>query len=168
EIEYFVRPGEDEAWHHRWVEDRINWWVSVGLSRDNLSLYEVPPGPQLAHYSKATFDVMYRYPIGMEEIEGIANRTDFDLGSHSRQQETLGLTSRTMDIVVKNQESTEKLTYFDPVTNKHIVPYVIEPSAGVDRGVLALLCEAYDEMPVRDVPAERLKTVEDALTAFLK
>jgi glycyl-tRNA synthetase len=163
EIEYFVRPGEDEGWHRRWVEDRVNWWVSVGLSRDNISLYHVPPD-KLAHYSKATVDLMYRYPIGVEEFEGIANRTDFDLGSHSRQQETLGLVAR----VLPNQESTEKLTYFDHVTSKHIVPYVIEPSAGVDRGALALLCEAYDEMPVRDVPADRLKTVEEALAAFLK
>jgi glycyl-tRNA synthetase len=107
---------------------------------------------------------MYRYPIGVEEIEGIANRTDFDLGSHSRQQETLGLAAR----VIRNEESTERLTYFDPVTNKHLVPYVIEPSAGVDRGVLALLCEAYDELPVRDVPPERLKAVEDSLASFLK
>jgi glycyl-tRNA synthetase len=163
EIEYFVRPGEDEEWHRRWVEDRVNWWVSVGLGRDNISLYHVPK-QELAHYSKATVDVMYRYPIGVEEIEGIANRTDFDLGSHSRQQETLGLKAAVME----NRESTERLTYFDPATNQHIVPWVVEPSAGVDRGALAVLCEAYDEMPVRDVPTERLKTVEEALGAFLK
>lgn len=140
EIEYFVRPGEDEAWHEYWVEERERWWQSVGLAPENLRRYVVPPG-ELAHYSKATVDLMYRYPIGWEEIEGIANRTDFDLGSHSRQQETLGLTARVME----NRESTERLTYFDPVTNKHLVPYVIEPSAGVDRGVLALLSEAYEE-----------------------
>jgi len=107
---------------------------------------------------------MYRYPIGVQELEGIANRTDYDLGSHSRQQETLGLTARVMP----NRDSTERLTYFDPVTNQHIVPFVIEPSVGVGRATLAILCEAYDEMPVRDVHSERLKTVEDALGAFLK
>jgi glycyl-tRNA synthetase len=163
EIEYFVRPGEDEEWHRRWIEDRLNWWASVGVSRDNITLHQ-HAREDLSHYSKATTDLMYRYPIGVQELEGIANRTDFDLGSHSRQQETLGLTARVME----NRDSTERLTYFDTVTNKHIVPFVIEPSVGVGRATLAILCEAYDEMPVRDVPADRLKSVDDALGAFVK
>jgi len=140
EIEFFVRPGEDEAWHERWVEDRVHWWTTLGLKRENLKLYHVPKD-ELAHYSKATVDIMYNYPIGWEEIEGIANRTDYDLGSHSKNQDTLGLTAR----VNPNEHSTAKLVIPDPETNKPIVPYVIEPSAGVDRGVLAVLCEAYDE-----------------------
>ncbi len=140
EIEYFVKPGTDEDWHQRWVEDRVRWWTTLGLSRDNLKLYHVP-ADELAHYSKATVDVMYKYPIGWEEIEGIANRTDFDLGSHSKNQAELGLTAK----VSLNEHSTAKLVIPDPETNKPVVPYVIEPSAGVDRGVLALLCEAYDE-----------------------
>ena len=141
EIEYFVRPGEDEEWHRRWVEDRINWWVNLcGLRREDLEEYHVPTG-DLAHYSKATVDLMYRYPIGVEELEGIANRTDFDLGSHTKDQEKLNLAAR----VQPNTDATERLSYFDHATNKHIVPYVIEPSAGVDRGVLAILCSAYDE-----------------------
>jgi glycyl-tRNA synthetase len=112
----------------------------IGLNRENIRLYEVPTS-ELAHYSKRTVDVMYKFPIGWEELEGIANRTDFDLGSHSRDQEKLGLTAK----VKKNEHSTEKLTYFDHQSNKHLVPYVIEPSAGVDRGVLAVLTEAYHE-----------------------
>ena len=141
EIEYFVRPGEDEAWHRLWVEDRIAWWVDVcGLRREDLCEYHVPAG-ELAHYSKATVDLMFRYPIVVEEIEGIANRTDFDLGSHTKDQEKLNL----MAVVKTNTDATERLSYFDHATNKHIVPYVIEPSAGVDRGVLAVLCSAYDE-----------------------
>jgi glycyl-tRNA synthetase len=163
EIEYFVRPGEDEEWHRRWVEERLRWWREMGLNSDNLKEYHVPP-EELAHYSKATVDVFYRFPIGWEELEGIANRTDYDLGSHSRQQETLGLTARVMT----NTDSVEKLTYFDHTTNRHIVPYVIEPSAGVDRGCLALLCEAYDESPVKPVPPERLQTVAEHLSSFLK
>jgi glycyl-tRNA synthetase len=151
EIEYFVRPGEDEAWHARWIEDRVNWWTTLGLKRENLKLYQVPR-EELAHYSKATVDIFYKYPIGWEEIEGIANRTDFDLGSHSRNQDTLGLTASVMP----NEHSTAKLTIPDPVTNKPIVPYVIEPSAGVDRGVLALLCEAYDE---ETLPNGEVRTV---------
>lgn len=141
EIEYFCRPGEDEAIHEQFIQDHLNWWVDVcGLSRDRISMYEVP-ADELAHYSKRTVDLMYRYPIGVEELEGIANRTDFDLGSHSRDQDKLGITAKVM----KNEHSTERLTYFDQPNNRHIVPFVIEPSAGVDRGVLAILCEAYDE-----------------------
>jgi glycyl-tRNA synthetase len=141
EIEYFVKPGSDEEIHDAFIKDHVDWWVDeIGLNRENLKLYEVPAG-ELAHYSKRTVDVMYKFPIGWEELEGIANRTDFDLGSHSRQQDTLGLTAS----VKKNEHSTEKLTYFDHLTNKHLVPYVIEPSAGVDRGVLAVLTEAYHE-----------------------
>jgi glycyl-tRNA synthetase len=141
EIEYFVRPGTDEEVHDTFIKDHVDWWVDeVGLDRENIKLYEVPSA-ELAHYSKRTVDVMYKFPIGWEELEGIANRTDFDLGSHSREQEKLGLTAS----VKKNDHSTEKLTYFDHVSNKHLVPYVIEPSAGVDRGILAVLTEAYHE-----------------------
>jgi len=141
EIEYFCRPGEDEAIHEAFIKDHLEWWIEVcGLSRERLTLYEVPPH-ELAHYSKRTVDIMYRYPIGTEELEGIANRTDFDLGSHTRDQDKLPITAK----VKKNEHSTERLTYFDQASNRHIVPYVIEPSAGVDRGILAILCEAYDE-----------------------
>lgn len=141
EIEYFVHPGQDEAAHEVWVQDHVDWWVNeVGLSCENLKLYEVPKH-ELAHYSKRTVDIFYKYPIGWEELEGIANRTDFDLGSHSRDQANLGLTANVM----KNEHSTEKLTYFDQPNNRHIVPFVVEPAAGVDRGVLAALCEAYNE-----------------------
>ena len=148
EIEYFVRPGEDEAWHEKWIADRLHWWTTLGLKAENLKLVYVEKD-ELAHYSKATVDIFYKYPIGWEEIEGIANRTDYDLGSHSKNQNTLGLTAN----VIKNEHSTAKLTIPDPETQKPIVPYVIEPSAGVDRGVLALLCEAYDEetLPNGDV-----------------
>jgi glycyl-tRNA synthetase len=141
EIEYFVRPGEDEEWHRRWVEERVNWWVNVcGLRREDLQEYHQTPD-ELAHYAKATVDLMFRYPIGFQELEGIANRTDFDLGSHTKDQEKLNLTARVMP----NPDSTERLSYFDHTTNKHIVPYVIDPAAGVDRGCLAILCSAYDE-----------------------
>jgi glycyl-tRNA synthetase len=141
EIEYFVLPGQDETAHEDWIRNHVDWWVNeVGLSRENLKLYEVP-ADELAHYSKRTVDIFYKYPIGWEEIEGIANRTDFDLGSHSREQEKLDLTAQ----VTRNEHTVEKLTYFDQPNNRHLVPYVVEPSAGVDRGLLAALCEAYHE-----------------------
>ncbi|MBA3943201.1 MAG: glycine--tRNA ligase [Herpetosiphonaceae bacterium] len=141
EIEYFVRPGDDEAAHKQWVETRVNWWVNTcGLDRADVEEYHVPAG-ELAHYSKATVDLMFRFPIGMEELEGIANRTDFDLGSHTADQEKLKLTAK----VAPNPDSIARLSYFDHTTNQHIVPFVIEPSAGVDRGTLAVLTSAYEE-----------------------
>lgn len=163
EIEYFVMPGEEDAWHERWLQDRLAWWRSVGLKSENLQVYTVPP-EELAHYSKATYDLMYRYPIGFEEIEGIASRTDYDLGSHSKEQDKLGLTAR----VTPNTHSTERLTYYDQASKRHIVPFVIEPSAGVDRGVLAVLCEGYEEQQIKEVSLERQQAITEALEAFTK
>ncbi|GAC1364888.1 MAG: hypothetical protein NVSMB42_24740 [Herpetosiphon sp.] len=141
EIEYFVRPGDDEAAHAEWVDTRVRWWTDVvGLDPANLEQYHVPRS-DLAHYSKATVDLMFRFPIGMEELEGIANRTDFDLGSHTTDQEKLGISAK----VAANPDSVARLSYFDHTTNRHLVPFVIEPSAGVDRGVLAILTSAYEE-----------------------
>ena len=144
EIEYFVLPGDDEAAHEEWIQDHLNWWVEkVGLKRENLDLFE---HTKLSHYSKRTVDILYKYPtLGFDELEGIANRTDWDLGSHSKEQDSLGLSANTAEKAMKNEHSTEKLTYFDQPNNRHVVPYVVEPAAGVDRGVLAALCEAYDE-----------------------
>lgn len=138
ELEFFVRPGEDEEWHKTWTDLRVDWWEKQGISKDNLELLEVPKD-DLAHYSKATVDIMYKYPHGLEELEGIANRTDFDLGSHSRNQSELNLTAK----VNKNSDSNAKLAVQDPETKEWLVPYVIEPSAGVERGFLAILNEAY-------------------------
>ena len=146
EIEYFVKPGEDEHVHDAWIEDHIAWWVNeVGLDRAKIKLHEHPKD-KLSHYSKRTVDILYEYPtLGFDELEGIANRTDWDLGSHSRDQQSLPLSDNTREKAMKNEHSTEKLTYFDHEAKQHIVPFVVEPAAGVDRGVLAALCEAYDE-----------------------
>ncbi len=140
ELEYFVKPGTDDEWHARWVEQRINWWKEQGLTSDNLQQYHQTK-EELAHYAKATVDILYRFPHGVEELEGIANRTDYDLGSHSKKSDDLGLTAH----VEPNDDSIVKLTIMDFETQKQIVPFVIEPSAGVDRGVLAVLTEAYTE-----------------------
>ena len=140
EIEYFVEPGTDDAWHEKWVAARLEWWREQGLESDNLQT-QAQEGAELAHYAKATVDILYKFPHGFEELEGVANRTDYDLGSHSKNQNTLGLTAA----VEENRDSTAKLTIPHPETNKPIVPYIIEPSAGVDRGVLAVLTEAYTE-----------------------
>jgi glycyl-tRNA synthetase len=138
ELEFFVEPGTDLEWHERWVQARVAWWKEQGLSESNLECYRQSPD-ELSHYSKATVDILYRFPHGLEELEGIADRTDFDLGSHSKNPEELGLTSK----VEPNSDSTAKLGVRDLETNKLVVPFVIEPSAGVDRGTLAVLTEAF-------------------------
>lgn len=138
ELEFFVVPGTDDQWHKDWVEKRLQWWEKQGVPRNSLELYDVPKD-ELAHYSKATVDIMYKFPHGLEELEGIANRTDFDLGSHSKDQEELNLQAS----VNTNNDSNSKLALKDE-NNNWLVPFVIEPSAGVDRAVLAILNEAYN------------------------
>ena len=138
ELEFFVEPGTDEEWHERWVDERLTWWREQGINGNRLELLHVPDD-ELAHYSKATVDVMYHFPHGVEELEGIANRTDFDLGSHTKQQDDLAIAAR----VLPNVDSNARLAIRRQQQGDWIVPYVIEPSAGVDRGVLAVLTEAY-------------------------
>ena len=145
ELEFFVAPGTDDDWHNKWVDARLKWWNEQGVSKDNIELYNVPSN-ELAHYSKATVDIMYKFPHGLEELEGIANRTDFDLGSHSKNQKDLDIHSN----VLENNESNARLALQDIETKKWFVPYVIEPSAGVDRGVLAILNEAYNVEELED------------------
>ena len=138
ELEFFVPPGDDEDWHQRWIDERLHWWQNQGVKANNLELLHVP-ADELAHYSKATVDVMYRFPHGLEELEGIANRTDFDLGSHTKNQSELGISATVLD----NQDANARLAVQDQAAKRWTVPYVIEPSAGVDRGVLAVINEAY-------------------------
>ncbi|MEW6889066.1 glycine--tRNA ligase [Trueperella pyogenes] len=132
EIEFFVKPGEDEEWHQKWIDDRVAFYTDLGISPENLRLYEHPQ-EKLSHYSKRTVDIEYRFGFQNNEfgeLEGIANRTDFDLGAHSA-------------------ESGKKLEYFDQQTGERYIPYVIEPSAGLTRSLMAFLVEAYaeDEAP---------------------
>jgi len=126
EMEFFVRPGEDERWHDYWIDERRRWYTKVlGLRSERLRL-RAHGADELSHYSKATTDVEYAFPFGWGELEGIANRTDFDLRSHQ-------------------QHSGQDLTYLDPETNERYLPYVIEPAAGVDRIMITALVDAYDE-----------------------
>jgi glycyl-tRNA synthetase len=168
EIEYFVKPpdivkpGEptDEAWHDRWIDDRYNWYVSLGIRPENLRKYEQPK-EELAHYAKRTVDLQYRFFPEREdeekqwdELEGIANRKDFDLRAHSKKP--VNEEGKRL-----NPDSTADLTYFDHETNKHVFPYVIEPSAGVARSVLAFLMDAYREEEVRGEKRVVLKLHSD-------
>jgi len=124
EMEFFVPPEEAEEWHKRWLEERLNWYVELGIRPDHLRLRAHPP-EELSHYSSATSDVEYLFPMGWSELEGIANRGDFDLTQHAK-------------------FSGEKLEYFDQSTGERYVPHVIEPAAGVDRAALAFIVDAYD------------------------
>jgi glycyl-tRNA synthetase len=144
EMEYFVRPGDDERVHQEWIDYCYNWFTSLGISASNLRFYEQPK-EELAHYAKRTVDIHYRFFPEREEEErqwdelmGIANRTDFDLKAHSKKPE---------DAEGKriNPDSTEDLSYFDEATKERYYPYVIEPAAGVNRTVLAVLMDAYSE-----------------------
>ena len=143
ELEYFVKPGTDDDIHNSWVQKRLKWWVDQGVPMESITLYEVPTN-ELAHYSKRTIDLMYKFPHGVEELEGIANRTDFDLGSHSKKQNDLNIKSN----ITKNKDSNSKLAVQED--GEWVVPYVIEPSAGVERGFLAIINEAYSIEDLED------------------
>lgn len=125
EIEYFVHPDKSEEAHKEWINRRYQWYLDLGIRPENLRLRAHDPD-ELAHYAKGCSDVEYMFPWGWGELEGIANRTDFDLKRHS-------------------EFSGKNLAYFDPDTNEHVVPYVIEPSGGVDRATFAFLADAYHE-----------------------
>lgn len=130
ELEYFVKPGTDDEWFRYWIEQRTAWYARYGMRSENLQYYEHPAADR-AFYSKATIDIMFNFPFGSSELEGIADRTDYDLTRHA-------------------QYANEDLSYFDEETNSRYVPYVIEPSVGVDRMFLAFLFNAYAEEPDKD------------------
>jgi glycyl-tRNA synthetase len=130
ELEFFVKPGEDEPWHELWIQERLRWYTDVlGIGREGLRLREHGPDEK-AHYAKASTDIEYRFPFGWGELEGIANRTDYDLRSHQ-------------------EHSRQDLTYQDPETNERYLPYVVEPAVGLDRIMITCLLDAYDEEEVR-------------------
>jgi glycyl-tRNA synthetase len=129
EMEFFVKPGTDEQWFEYWVEERLNWFLDLGVRKEHLRL-RPHEADELAHYAKAASDIEYEFPFGWQELEGIANRTDFDLRQHQ-------------------EHSGEDLTYFDQEEDRRYLPYVIEPALGVDRALLVFLLDAYrvDQAP---------------------
>ncbi len=134
EIEFFCKPGTDDEWYNYWKEARFSWYVNLGIRKENLRL-RAHEADELAHYARGCSDVEYLFPFGWSELEGIANRTDFDLKQHQ-------------------QFSGKSLEYSDPQTRERYIPYVIEPSAGADRGTLAFLVDAYDEDSAPDEKGE--------------
>jgi glycyl-tRNA synthetase len=145
EMEFFVKPGTDDEWLAYWIEQRWQWYLDLGMSKDKLRKRPHEPD-ELAHYAKAATDIEYEFPFGWSELEGIANRTDFDLKAHAA-------------------ASGEDLTYFDQETEERYVPYVVEPAGGVDRTVLAFLVDAYRE---EDVPTAKGGTEKRTLLALHK
>ncbi|MFC2008550.1 glycine--tRNA ligase [Chloroflexota bacterium] len=137
EMEFFVQPGSDEEWYEYWSGERFAWYKKLGIRPQNLRMREHAKD-ELAHYAKACVDVEYLFPIGWSELEGVANRTDFDLKQHS-------------------SWSGKDLSYFDSATNERYIPYVIEPSAGADRSTLAFLVDAYTEEEVEGAARVVLK-----------
>lgn len=129
EIEFFVKPGTDEEWYAKWVDERFNWYTRLGMKEENLRKRRHEK-TELAHYAKACTDIEYQFPFGWSELEGIANRTDFDLKQHMK------LSGQTLE-------------YFDDETKERYVPYVIEPSGGIDRSILAFLVDSYKEETVK-------------------
>jgi glycyl-tRNA synthetase len=158
ELEFFCEPGTDDEWYQHWKEQRCNWYLELGLKKENLRFRDHDPD-ELAHYAKACVDVEYRFPFGSgdwQELEGIANRTDYDLRQHQRGMRTLNRwyeSGRDLTKVELASEAEEyqsgPLSYFDEEKKKRYIPYVIEPSAGMDRSTLAFLVDAYDEEEVR-------------------
>ncbi|MHC4123929.1 MAG: glycine--tRNA ligase [Planctomycetota bacterium] len=158
EIEFFCEAGTDEEWYEHWKEARFNWYIDLGLKQENLR-FRNHDSDELAHYAKACVDIEYKFPFGSgdwQELEGIANRTDFDLRQHQRGMRTLNSwyenNSDLSKIELKEEVEDHfkgPLSYFDEQTRKRYIPYVIEPSAGIDRSVLAFLVDAYDEEEVK-------------------
>ena len=129
EMEFFVKPGTDDEWFDYWKDRRMQWFLDLGVAKERLRFRDHEPD-ELAHYAKAATDVEYEFPFGWSELEGIANRTDFDLRAHQ-------------------DASGQDLTYFDPETEERYLPYVVEPALGADRATLVFLLDAYhvDEAP---------------------
>jgi len=144
EMQYFVNPNEDEKYFEYWKSMRLDWWQNVmGIPADKLRFM---PHEKLAHYAKAAVDIEYKFPDGFDEVEGVHNRQDFDLGSHTKSQGEFKLSAR----VIENKDSTTKLSYSDAQTGENFVPYVIETAMGVNRAMLAAMIEAYEDEDLGD------------------
>ena len=158
ELEFFCEPGTDDQWYEHWKEQRCNWYLNLGLKKENLRFRDHAKD-ELAHYAKACVDVEYRFPFGSgdwQELEGIANRTDYDLRQHQRGMRTINQWFESGKDLTKIKLADEAdeyqsgpLSFFDDEKKRRYIPYVIEPSAGMDRSTLAFLVDAYDEEEVR-------------------
>ena len=173
EIEFFIKPpqfvreGEktDVQWHDEWIKQRYEWWLGLGVDGQRLRQRE-QAADELAHYSKRTVDLEYLFPeFGWGEVEGIANRTDYDLSAHSREVPAEDLARLKLE---PNTDSVEKFDYFDPDAKARYIPWVIEPSAGATRAMLAFLCEAYHEELTKEPPQAEVEAIKAETPAVIK
>ena len=146
ELEFFCKPGTDLEWHKYWKEFCEKWLLSLGMKKENIRLRDHSK-EELSHYSNATTDIEFAFPFGWGELWGIADRTDFDLSKHQ-------------------EFSKEDLSYLDPETNERYIPYVIEPSLGADRVMLAFLCNAYEEEKITDTDTRVVLHLHPALAPY--
>ncbi len=174
ELEFFIKPpqflreGEktDEQWHAEWVDARYRWWISLGIDTSRLRK-RAQDKSELAHYAKATTDLEYLFPgsLGWGEVEGVANRTDFDLSAHSREVPEADLKRLKLEA---NKDSVTTLDYFDTEAKARYIPWVIEPSAGATRAALTFLCEAYHEEMVKEPPQAEIEALKTEIDAVIK
>ncbi|MCL2538184.1 MAG: glycine--tRNA ligase [Alphaproteobacteria bacterium] len=147
ELQYFVRPGEDEAQFENWKNLRMDWWVNeLGMPREKLRF---APHEKMAHYAKAAEDIEYEFPDGFDEVEGIHNRQDFDLASHTKAQDEFKIQAN----VIKNTDSNTKLSYSDAQTGENFLPFVIETAMGVNRAMMAVMMQAYTDEDLGGPPS---------------
>jgi glycyl-tRNA synthetase len=157
-MQYFVNPVDDEKFHKMWMDERLAWWINVlGIPAEKLRF---APHEKLAHYAKAAVDIEYEFPDGFDEVEGIHNRQDFDLGSHSKGQNDFEIHANVME----NKDSTTKLSYSDPQSGENFIPYVIETAMGVNRAMLAVMLEAYNEEDLGDGKTRTVLKLKPALS----
>ncbi len=158
EMQYFVNPADDEKFHKMWMDERLAWWINVlGIPAEKLRF---APHDKLAHYAKAAHDIEYEFPDGFDEVEGIHNRQDFDLGSHTKGQKEFEIRAN----VLENKDSTTKLSYSDPQSGENFIPYVIETAMGVNRAMLAVMIEAYNEEDLGDGKTRTVLKLKPALS----
>ena len=157
EMQYFVRPDEDEKYFEMWKKIRMAWWIEVlGIPAEKLRF---TPHEKLAHYAKAAGDIEYEFPDGFDEVEGIHNRQDFDLGSHTKSQNEFKIHAS----VLENHDSTAKLAYSDPQTGESFIPYVIETAMGTNRAMFAVMLDAYTEEQLPDGKSRVVLKLKPAL-----
>ena len=158
EMQYFVNPADDEKFHEMWMQERLAWWINVlGIPAEKLRFM---PHEKLAHYAKAAVDIEYEFPDGFDEVEGIHNRQDFDLGSHTKGQKEFEIHAN----VLENKDSTTKLSYSDPQSGENFIPYVIETAMGVNRAMLAVMLEAYNEEDLGEGKTRTVLKLKPALS----
>ena len=157
EMQYFINPKDDEKYFEMWKQIRMAWWVdTLGIPAEKLRF---TPHEKLAHYAKAAGDIEYEFPDGFDEVEGVHNRQDFDLGSHTKRQSGFNIQANVME----NKDSTTKLAHSDPRTGESFVPFVIETAMGVNRAMLAVMLDAYTEEELPDGKSRVVLKLKPAL-----